>query len=506
MKIVVVEDEAPIRNGMSRLLDKINPEYELAGTAENGLQGLELIEKVKPDLIIMDIHMPDMDGLTMLAKVREKGMNCKAIVLSAYSDFSYAKIAIELGIENYLLKPIKIPELKRALEQVEKTLIEQQSKEEFFTLENIFYRSATGQFKSDRQTDITLEERFRIAPDEEISILLVKLSGCYAVYHDTVRSLLEETGIHKGTFSSCVVEIEERESVIMLLYKAEDKEELRQYFQKAVMPMLCGQVKGSITAVWQSCEGLAEVNPSLAKMREALEWNLVFGRETLISETRIGQTEPVPIKYPVDIETQARQAIVSNNKAEFDACTKRLKEYFLSVVHAPKEIKEACTRYCMSVYHTAKEAGKVSEDISTQDIMNKITLAYTWEQIGEAYHQFFEGLRFHREEEATSLMVQRAAQLIQEYYNQGITLEEIARKLCVSEEYLSAQFKKETGRTFTETIRGYRIEKVKELLLQTTLKLNQIADLAGYTDPKYMSKVFRDEVGVTPAEYRKLNN
>ena len=103
-------------------------------------------------------------------------------------------------------------------------------------------------------------------------------------------------------------------------------------------------------------------------------------------------------------------------------------------------------------------------------------------------------------------LAQRAGQLMQEYYNQGITLEEIARKLCVSEEYLSAQFKKETGKTFTETIRGYRIEKVKELLLQTTLKLNQIADLAGYTDPKYMSKVFKDEVGVTPAEYRKLNN
>lgn len=506
MRIVVVEDEAPIRNGMSRLLQKINSEYELAGTADNGLQGLELIERVKPDLVILDIHMPDMDGLTMLAKVREKGISCKAIVLSAYSDFSYAKIAIELGIENYLLKPIKIPELKRALEQVEKTIIEEQSKEEFFTLENIFYRSVTGQFISDRQTDITLEKHFRIMPDEEIVVFLVKLSCCYAVYHDTVRSLLEETGIHNGTFSSCLLEFEDKEGIIMLLYKMDDQDELRQYFQKAVMPMLCGQVKGSIAAVWRACEGLAGVNPALENMREDLEWNLVLGREVLISRERIGQAEAVPVKYPVEIETQARQSIVSNHREEFDACTKRLREYFLADVHFPKEIKEACIRYCMAIYHTAKEAGKVSEDTSAQDIMNLITQAYTWEQIGKAYGLFYKSLRFQREEEATSLMVQRAGQLMQEYYNQGITLEEIARKLCVSEEYLSAQFKKETGKTFTETIRGYRIEKVKELLLQTTLKLNQIADLAGYTDPKYMSKVFKDEVGVTPAEYRKLNN
>ena len=93
--------------------------------------------------------------------------------------------------------------------------------------------------------------------------------------------------------------------------------------------------------------------------------------------------------------------------------------------------------------------------------------------------------------------------MIRKYYNQGITLEETARKLFVSEEYLSAQFKKQTGNTFTETVRKYRIEKVKELLVETHLKMNQIAELSGYSDPKYMSRVFKEEVGMLPTEYRK---
>lgn len=76
-------------------------------------------------------------------------------------------------------------------------------------------------------------------------------------------------------------------------------------------------------------------------------------------------------------------------------------------------------------------------------------------------------------------------------------------RLFVTEEYLSRQFKKETGKSFSETVRGYRIEKVKKLLLNTHLKLNQIAELAGYSDPKYMSKVFKEEVGVLPNEFRK---
>ena len=99
--------------------------------------------------------------------------------------------------------------------------------------------------------------------------------------------------------------------------------------------------------------------------------------------------------------------------------------------------------------------------------------------------------------------MQKAKEMIRKYYSQGLTLEQTAERLFVSEEYLSSQFKRETGKTFTETVRKYRIKKVKELLSETHLKLNQIAELSGYSDPKYMSRVFKEEVGMLPTEYRK---
>ena len=111
-----------------------------------------------------------------------------------------------------------------------------------------------------------------------------------------------------------------------------------------------------------------------------------------------------------------------------------------------------------------------------------------------------------KDEDEVSLLVRKAQRYIREYYNQGITLEEIAVRLHVTEEYLSTRFKKETGKSFTETIRKFRIEKIKELLRMSTLKLNQIADIVGYSDPKYMSKVFKEEVGILPSEYRKQKN
>lgn len=100
MKIAVIEDEKPIREGLVHILNKISPEYQVVGSAENGAEGLILLEEEMPDLIMLDIQMPDMDGLQMLKEARARGIYTKVIILTAYSDFSYAKKAIELGIEN----------------------------------------------------------------------------------------------------------------------------------------------------------------------------------------------------------------------------------------------------------------------------------------------------------------------------------------------------------------------------------------------------------------------
>ena len=115
MKIVIVEDEAAIRKGLAGLLPKISPDYEVAGTAADGREGLELIRREHPALVILDIRMPGMDGMTMLRVLRSEGNPCRAVVLSAYSDFEYAKTAIDLGVESYLLKPVKVRELEDVL-------------------------------------------------------------------------------------------------------------------------------------------------------------------------------------------------------------------------------------------------------------------------------------------------------------------------------------------------------------------------------------------------------
>ena len=103
MKILIVEDEVRIREGIIKLLKKINSNYEVVGEATDGWQGLELSKEYNPDIIITDIRMPNMDGLEMLSAIYEAGASAKAIVISAYSEFEYARSAMKLGVTEFFI-------------------------------------------------------------------------------------------------------------------------------------------------------------------------------------------------------------------------------------------------------------------------------------------------------------------------------------------------------------------------------------------------------------------
>ena len=119
MRAVVVEDEILIREGLCKLMEKMFPEIKILGVAGNGLEGLSCIKEQKPDLVITDIKMPVMDGLAMLAKVQEMGMFPKVIVLTAYSEFSYAQQAVKLGVCDYVIKPVAVQEFVETIRKIQ---------------------------------------------------------------------------------------------------------------------------------------------------------------------------------------------------------------------------------------------------------------------------------------------------------------------------------------------------------------------------------------------------
>lgn len=181
MKIVVIEDEYRIRQGLCQLIPKLSPEFELVGSAENGYDGMYLVKEHRPDVAICDVKMKIMSGLSMIRQLKELDIPCTYLILSGYSEFEYAREAIELGVAGYLLKPIIPSDLKEALMKINKKLKDNVTPEQSDQKQHYSYlvEMAMEEIQERYQLGISLNEvaaSLRISP-EYLSTVFAKETG-----------------------------------------------------------------------------------------------------------------------------------------------------------------------------------------------------------------------------------------------------------------------------------------------------------------------------------------
>lgn len=508
MRIVVVEDEAPIREGMTKVIKTINPEYEVIGTAADGVSGYHLIMKEEPDLVIMDIRMPKLDGLEMLERLRQDGCKSRIVILSAYSEFDYAKRAIDSGIVSYLLKPIKLPELKKVLQQVEDAIEKERNQKNTCSIDTIMLRSLNGQLSSDEALDRMTKKCYGFTVADPVEVLMIWLGDRYGEQKNILREMLSRMSERVANRKFYVTNNESWTVVVLILYALPEGKSYFETYRDEVVPKILDRHFENAIFTWGRSGNLLDLPKILRKMYAGLEWNMWFESGHLLNENELQEMIEIPVRYPILLEEKARKAILKSDEEELKESYRKLMVYFKESKCYPRQIKEMLIRFSWNLANM-KSVRKDETNLRIHYILQNIAEAVTWTDVRREVEAFIELIyesTGKNQDNSVSIMVQKANDLIQNYYSQGITLEETARKLFVSEEYLSTQFKKETGVSFTETVRKYRIEKVKQLLIDTPLKLNQIAELAGYSDPKYMSRVFKEEVGMLPGEFRKLSH
>lgn len=419
MRAVIIEKDEKILQQIQSILQKVDSGYELVGTAVNGQSGYELISALRPNLVIMDIELPRMNGMSMLKKLRAEAFDFKVVVLSGTENFQYAKQAIELSVDGYIMKPIRPLELKRALMQICEKMRNEYWLNASFTVENLLIGCMNGQYQ----------------PENKLNEITVRNYGF------TVED-------------SCGM---------FILWFGEDFE------------------KNKAEAVHLLKRSLQKEN----KFRVCI----------------------LPLKYPAELELRARDCTLAGRKKELEKCFEELCEMLEGQFCFPETLKDCLIRFSLNIVNMYKIQWELGAEIQVLILILEIGQATSWKQIRRAIEELLNYFNFEKEDlqgnEAFSTMVRKAVEMAKKYYSEGITLEETASRLYVSEEYLSTQFKKETQSSFTETVRKFRIEKIKDLLLNSKLKLNQIAELTGYSDPKYMSRVFKEEVGMLPTEFRK---
>lgn len=510
MRIIIADREETVIEEIVRALENSGVEYKLEGTTDNSKEGYELIKTVRPDLVIMDVRLEESDGLAMMKKLRADGVISRLIILTEDRDFNTAREAIETGTDSYLLKPMKAAQLEKEVLKISGRLAEEKAVTSVFTVENIFRGCLNGQLHPDGRFHRVTREIYGFTLEEPTAVLTVWLGEGYRKQYIKLCRLLAEKG--KSPLASiCVLPVDVWQVVTAVIYHFnEEQEKIFSFFQDRVVPALCGDIEEELVCFWAEMEKGSQLSEKLGEIQEIRDWNLFYDRGDLIRISQIKEKAPLPLRYPAELEQRVKKAVLEEDGEDMKRCYYRVYDLLRRQPHFPKDMKECLIRFNMAVINVYKTRNEIESELKIQACMQKIGEAMSWGQIRTAMEEFLSLLNFkafsEEKDKAFSPLIRRAVQMVRKYYDQGLTLEETAERLFVSEEYLSSQFKKETGAGFTETVRHYRIQRIKGLLLNTQLKLNQIAELTGYTDPKYMSRVFKEEVGVLPSEYRKSLN
>lgn len=509
MKAVLVEDEILIREGLCKLMCRMFPDIRIEGVAGNGQEGLQYILENQPDLVITDIKMPVMDGLEMLEEIQEAGLFPKVIVLTAYSEFAYARQAVKLGVCDYIIKPVVVPEFVQTIRKVQ-NLYEQEQKrtpETMGSLEHIVTGLLYGVSVLDGEIEGFLDKKYHIAQDTSFVELLIYMGDCFEPGREKkrqeMRRILEQKAVRY-----CLVEMEYDRAILALIYDYTSRREIERWYQNQILFQRREERERHISHGMVEVTGIKSIREGYQTLLPYMDWNIVLGDDVLISYPQIADVQTEICIYPVELENQVKAAVCTGEEGRIREITKRFHDYFLNGrMYSPKEIKESYVRFQWAVLNIAKEVGCIEyQRIDQKNLLDRIMGAKTEKELQGS----MEGLLDYmcvpgRGVEAVSLAVKKAQSMIHEFYAGGITLSEIADRLNLSQEYLGSQFHKEVGENFSTYIRNYRLSKAKELLIGTQLKQYEIAEKVGYADAKYFARVFRECVGMSPAEYRKSN-
>lgn len=507
MKIIIVEDEVLIREGIRNLLESQEENWEIMGEAESGLSGLDLIRLVKPDVVITDIRMPDMDGLQMLEKAKEENLSFRAIVLSAYSEFEYARTAIRLGVTEYLLKPISIDEFFEALRNIRIQIEREKQKQPdtLGSLEQVFGAVAYGQLNPDADIEDYLYRRYQIKPQDSLILVCLYLGKEFQKRVEMVRKTWNKLLGSYSDIEFCFLRAEYEQSLVVVIYHYENVREIKRRLQLRIMQDKIAEENMGFTEI----SGIGELKSGFEELYHSMDWGIALGNGVMVSYPEVEKVKTELCVYPLELENQMRTELCLGNLQQISYIVVKFQTYFFSQkVYMPKDIKESHVRFLWNALNIMKELDLLDyREVDQQVILDQIMNARSQNELIEITEKFFSHILARKEDDlqAEHLTVKRAKSMIHEYYQSGITLEEIAQKLDVTPEYLSSLFHRSVGQTFSSYMKKYRMGKAKELLIGTQMKLFEIAQAVGYADGKYFSKVFKECEGCLPAEYRRTH-
>lgn len=516
-KVLIVDDEEFIRNGLKCIMDWEAEGFEVCGDAGNGEVAIQMINQMLPDLVLMDIRMPKITGLEVVKHCTERGLPCKFIIISGFSDFKYAQEAIRYGVESYLTKPIDEDELLKTVRQIKEALDKQHQNQDH--LANIRQKA-----KDVFLYDIILGKQSQIATLDETDIDQLELKAnvyqvvIYENFSQTESSLaynfadlLRVTNRGEHTFNH----IEKDKQNIILLkgdYALGRFNDFLKHYQGSNPPQKGSPLDSLFLAYGHPVNTLEEVHLSYEEALTLIKRRFfcIQGQHTLGYE-ELPDVNAATESISQEVLQEYAELLVGYlqtfNRSNVAKTLFRLEEYLYNVRNDIAEVKLFLT----DLYLQIKEKIAVLYPnsaipfSSNTVVINIIESKYSLYEIIQFFSEQFEMIMNATGNPSRNNIIDDILYYIEHNYQNNIKLETIAPLFGYNSAYLGKIFSKTVGENFNSYIDHMRIEHSKEMLLNNDYKVYEIAEKVGYRNVDYFHKKFRKYVGESPAEFRKKN-
>ncbi len=523
-KVFVVDDEIVIREGLRNSFHWEENGFSLVGEAPDGEIALPMIRDEKPDILITDIRMPFMDGIALCREIRQVMPWMQIVILSGFDSFEYAKQAISLGVQEYLLKPFSADELKRVLERLSERIEKEHAERR--NLEKLRQQMVTGKLLV-QDTIISNAMLNNITEDEgekncaQLRSLGINLiSPCYTVieFH-TKDSAKQYTDMH-----ALLMQVLERcyETVFVCSGNAylnalvlgdseKDIEERAYSFARSVLDELDRAGFPDVRAtIGDTVNNFYEINASYKSARHTRHVVENYGQPLhmrRITSSRDVQEPPKAENKSIEIQSlydRMKYADLGDFKEQFMEYVDWLKEMFAYIHQDGNYLcSEVLLTACRIILETGGDPQKVLDqkwldegNISTNDLDSDVSNSLC------ILHQAIK-FRDSKCNVKGNPVVNKARQYLESNFtNPNLTFQEVVDYVSMSSSHFSTLFSQTTGVTFTKYLIDLRMRKSRELLLNTSMRSSEIAYAVGFTDPHYFSYLFKKTTGVTPSEFR----
>jgi two-component system, response regulator YesN len=528
-KVLIVDDEYYFRQAIKVSLPWEEMELELIGEAKNGEDALEQTRMLHPDIIMVDINMPIMDGLAFIKEAKAEGFKSKFIVLTGHSEFAYAQHALQLGVSNYVLKPIDEEEIRSSLCEIKKLI--NKERKAIVELDDLRKQAAEKASLLRNQVlndwllgNIDLEHK-----EERLRSLGIDIVSAY--YRTAVIDIegsdkharsMEQENTTLGSICSIFVQQAENKSLkcecivngkgqFVLIFGSIDNDfdEVGELCDSIRLMMAATNEYTYTIGLGNGYLGFEAVSESYKEALYALKHRFILGGNQVIHYSRVTQTSMKVSLYSVDKRSRLLMSMRSGNTQEVEAWlvdffnNARVKKASLEMLLvAGFEIFSTCMEF---LEETSRDIHEIFDSQTEADLFQFIERMNSFSEFEEWIRSLIRKLMAHVHANKTSrsaIIVEQVKTFIESNYaNEEMKIEDIARGVHMNYNHLCYVFKKETSCTINDYLTQKRMQRAKELFDQGYLVVQEVASRVGYSDANYFGKCFKKYAGISPSKY-----